>query len=136
MGLRNRSSVFHGEFKRRYMPIDYELVVASGADPSAAGVIPAKTGYAICLQRITFSVTTDAAKVLIVRDNADTPLNAAIFPSSPGVGTRQVDYGDEGMMMTLSKQIDISVTGGAGLAGTLIISGYYLPVGPFEPSAV
>jgi len=39
-------------------------------------------------------------------------------------------------MMTNGKSIDISVTGGAGLAGTLVIAGYYLPIGPFTPSTV
>jgi hypothetical protein len=134
MGLIARSSVFHDEFARIFQPILYELVVAAGADPSAAAVIPAKAGYAIYLQRITFNVITDAAKVLIVRDDATTPLNAAVFPSSPGIGTRQVTYEPFGMAMTEGKSIDISATGGAGLAGTLIVEGYYFPVGPFTPA--
>lgn len=135
MGLRTRTAVYGGEFKRHYPPIDYDLSVTVGADPSAAAVIPARTGYIICLQRITFNVTTDAARSLVVRDNASTPLVAASFKSSPGLGTWQVDYGDEGMMMTVSAQIDIAASG-AGLVGTLIISGYYLPVGPFTPASV
>lgn len=126
MGLRTRPQVYAGEFKRHYQGIDYDLSVAVGADPSAAAVIPLKTGYTICLQKITFNVTTDAARSLVVRDDATTPLVAASFPSSPGVGTRQIDYGDEGMMMTEAKNIDIAASG-AGLVGTLIITGYYLP---------
>jgi hypothetical protein len=106
-----------------------------GADPSAAAVIPARTGYTICLQRITFNVVTSDSHSLTVRDDASTPLNAAIFPASPDVKTYQVDYGDEGMMMTLSKNIDIAASG-TGLVGTLIISGYYLPIGPFTPATV
>lgn len=136
MGLIARSSVYAEEFGRVFQPILYELVIAAGADPSAAAVIPAKTGYAIYIQRVTFNVITDAAKILIVRDDATTPLNAAVFPSSPGVGTRQIDYMPFGMQMTTSKNIDISATGGAGLAGTLVIEGYYYPVGPFTPSTV
>jgi hypothetical protein len=135
MGLRTRSYVYAGEFKRIYPPIDYNLSVAVGADPSAAAVIPARAGYTICLQRITFNVTTDAARSLVVRDDATTPLVAASFKSSPGVGTFYVDYGDEGMMMTEGKQIDIAASG-AGLVGTLVISGYYLPTGTFTPSTV
>lgn len=135
MGLRNRSSVFHGEYKRRFPPIDYDLAIAAGADPSAAAVIPAKAGYAIVLQRITFNVITDDSHTLTVRDDATTPLNAAVFPASPGVGTRQIDYGEEGMLMTTGKNIDIAASG-TGLAGTLVISGYYLPVGPLTPATV
>jgi len=136
MGLIARSSVFHGEYARHFPPIMYQLAVAAGVDPSTAAVIPARAGYAICIQRVTFNVTTDAAKVLIVRDDATTPLNAAIFPSSPGIGTRQIAYEEMGMQLTTGKNVDISQTGGAGLAGTLVIEGYYFPVGPFTPATV
>jgi hypothetical protein len=133
MGLLGRSSVFHDEFARIYQPFQYELVIAAGADPSAAAVIPAKTGYAICIQRVTFNVITDDSHTLIVRDDATTPLNAAVFPASPGVGTRQVIYEPIGMQMTVSKNIDVAASG-TGLAGTLVVEGYYAPIGPFTPA--
>lgn len=135
MGLIARSSVFHDEFSRIFQAIQYQLSVEVGADPSAAGVIPAKAGYAVCIQRSTFNVTTDAARSLIVRDNSTTPLVAAAFPASPGIGSRQVEYGAMGMQMGTGKQIDIAASG-AGLVGTVVIEGYYYPVGPLTPATV
>ena len=126
MGLIARSSVFHGEFRRVFQPIDYQLVIAAGADPSAAAVIPAKAGHTICITRVTFNVTTDDSHTLTVRDDASTPLNAAIFPASPGVGTRQVAYEESGFPLTEGKSVDIAASG-TGLAGTLYIEGYYWP---------
>ena len=124
-----RASVFHDEFRRVYTPIAYQLTVAAGADPSAAAVIAAKTGHSIVLTRITFNVITDAAYTLIVRDDASTPLIAAVFPASPGINTRFVSYEPQGMEMTFEKNIDLAASG-TGLAGTLVIDGYYLPLGP------
>jgi hypothetical protein len=124
-----RASVFHDEYRRKYTPIDYQLPIASGVDPAAAAVIASKTGHSIVLTRITFNCITDSAKTLIVRDDASTPLVATVFPASPGVGTRFVSYEPQGMEMTFEKNVDISGTG-AGLAGTLLIEGYYLPLGP------
>lgn len=135
MGLISRTSVFHGEYARRYPPILYELAIVAGSDPSAAAIIPARTGYAICIQRVTFNVTTDDSHSLIVRDDATTPINAAIFPASPGVGTRQVQYEEMGLQLTTSKNVDLAASG-TGLAGTLVIEGYYYPEGPFTPATV
>jgi hypothetical protein len=135
MGLIARSSVFHDEFARIFQPILYELSVLVGADPSAAAVIPAKAGYAICIQSVIFSCSTSDAHTITVRDDATTPLIAAIFPSDPGIGTRAVDYWPLGMQMTTSKNIDIAASG-TGLVGTLVITGYYAPIGPFTPATV
>ena len=122
-----RTSVFHDEYRRKYTPISYQLTITANADPSAAAIIASKTGHSIVLTRITFNVITDDSHTLIVRDDATTPLNAAIFPASPGVGTRQISYEPQGMEMTEGKNIDLAA-GGTGLAGTLLIEGYYLPV--------
>jgi hypothetical protein len=133
MGLIARSSVFHDEFARFFQPILYELAILAGADPSAAAVIPAKAGYAICIQSVIFNCSVSDTHTLTVRDDETTPLNAAIFPSAPGIGTRAVDYWPLGMQMTTGKNIDL-VASGTGLAGTLVITGYYFPVGPFTPA--
>lgn len=123
-----RTSVFHGEYRRRFPPISEAFVLTAGADPSQAGVIPAVTGFAIVLTRITFNVTTSAAQTLTIRDDNSTPRVAAVFPSSPGVGTHQIAYEEQGLEMNLGKNIDVAASG-AGNAGTLVIEGYYLPLG-------
>ena len=56
------------------------------------------------------------------------PEAASIFPASPGVGTRQISYMPQGMEMTEAKNIDVYASG-TGLVGTLLIEGYYRPIG-------
>ena len=123
-----RTSVFHEEYGRIFQPVSYQAAVLVGADPSAAAEIPAKTGHANVIQRVTFNVTTDDAHSVTVRDDATTPVVAAIFPSSPGIGTRQISYMPQGMEMTEAKNIDVYASG-TGLVGTLLIEGYYRPIG-------
>ena len=122
-----RTNVFHDEYRRYYEPIQYQLAITAGADPSAAAIIARKSGCAICLTRITFNVITSTTVTLTVRDDASTPIVATVFPSAPGVGTRQISYEPQGMEMTENKNIDLYASG-AGLAGTLLIEGYYLPI--------
>ena len=122
-----RTNVFQDEYSRKYQPVKYQAAVLVGADPSAAAVIAGKSGYSIVIQRVTFNVTTSDSHTLTVQDDASTPVVAAIFPASPGVGTFQVSYLPQGMEMTEGKNIDV-VAGGTGLVGTLLIEGYYLPV--------
>lgn len=124
-----RTNVFHDEYQRVFQPVRYLATITAGADPSAAAVIAGKTGHAVVITRVTLNVSTDAARTLTVRDDNTSPVNAAIFPASPGVGTRQVSYEPQGMEMTEAKNIDVYASG-AGLAGTLLVEGYYLPISP------
>jgi hypothetical protein len=128
MGLSGRTNVFHDEYRRRYKPWDYTLTFTAGADPSAAAIVPKVTGFTLVLVRATFNCTTSAAQTLTVRDDAASPVALAIFPSNPGVGTHQVSFEPQGIEATFEKNIDLAASG-AGLAGTLLFEGYYLPVG-------
>lgn len=129
--MTTRASVFHDEFRRRYEPVDYQVTFAAGADPSATDIIPKKTGYATRIVRMTFNCTTSAAQTLTIQDDADTPVVAGVFASNPGVGTHQISFEPQGIEMTEGKNVDL-VASAAGLAGTLLVEGYYVPVGPFS----
>ena len=123
-----RTSVFHGEYRRRFEPIQEAWAITAGADPSQAAAIAGKAGFAIVVTRITFNVTTSAAVTLIVRDDSTTPIVAAVFPANPGVGTRQIAYEEQGLEFGTGKNLDVAASG-AGNAGTLVVEGYYLPLG-------
>ena len=124
-----RTGVFHDEYRRVFQPIAESWAIAANADPSQAGVIAGKAGFAIVLTRITFNVITSAAVTLTVRDDNNPVRNATVFPASPGVGTRQISYEPQGLEMNAGQSIDVAASG-AGNAGTLIVEGYYLPLGP------
>jgi len=124
-----RASVFHDEYRRQFEPISETWAIAANADPSQAGVIAGKTGFAIVITRITFNVITSAAATLTVRDDNNPIRSAAVFPASPGVGTRQISYEPQGLEMNFEKSLDVAASG-AGNAGTLVVEGYYLPLGP------
>lgn len=123
-----RTSVFHDEYRRRFTPCSYQAVITAGADPSATDIIPAKTGFAIVVTRMTFNCTTDAAQSLTIQDDAASPVVAGVFGASPGVGTKQISFEPQGIEMTQDKNLDLAASG-AGLAGTLLVEGYYLPLG-------
>lgn len=97
------------------------FVLAAGT--GAAAAVPAKTGHKIYIQRILIAITTVAAQVILVRDNAGTPLVAASVAASAAIGPYTFDFGEEGLPMTEGKQLDIVNV--AGPAYSYVVEGYY-----------
>jgi hypothetical protein len=95
---------------------------AAATGLAGACTVPAAK-YTIYVQRIVFDVTTDAAQSMTFQDSAGTPVVIATIPASPGVGPQTFDFGNEGIPLTLGKNLDIA-TSGAGLAGRYQISAY------------
>lgn len=110
----------------QYPPIHAAgFVVAAGTGADAA--VAAKTGHKIYIQRIVIAITTVAAQVIIVRDNAGTPLVAASLAASAAMGPYTFEFGDEGLPMTEGKQLDIVNV--AGPAYSYVIEGFYRQTG-------
>ena len=89
----------------------------------ASGIVAARTGHKIVIQRITIAITTAAAQEILVRDTAGTPLVAASLAASAAIGPYTWDFGEEGLPMTEGKALDLSHA--AGPAYSYAIVGYY-----------
>ncbi len=127
--------VFHDLFKIRKSPFYYTLTLTAGVDPSAAAIIPAKTGYRVRITNIWWNCTTSAAQTLTIRDDNGTPLVLGIVPASIAVGGHHFEYGPMGLAATISKNVDL-VASAAGYAGFLVIDGFYEAIGPFTQATL
>jgi hypothetical protein len=128
-------SVFHDEYRRVYQAVEVNLALAAGVDPSAADLVVGKTGYTIRITGVWFSVDTDAAVTLTLRDNGAAPRTLCIFPASLGVGSFQRIWGTMGYPLQEGEGLDLAASA-AGYAGTLHIEGYYEPTGVLTPATV
>lgn len=79
--------------------------------------------HRLYIQKITVSVTTDAAQSLTFQDEAGTPVLDAKTKASPGLGPIVFDFGPQGYPLTLGKGLDMVISG-AGLAATVHIEAY------------
>ena len=106
----------------QYTPFNaagFVLAAAAGA----SGIVAARTGHKIVIQRITIAITTAAAQAILVRDTAGTPLVAASLAASAAIGPYTWDFGEEGLPMTEGKALDIAHA--AGPAYSYVVVGYY-----------
>lgn len=85
--------------------------------------------HQLYIQRIVFSVTTDAAQSLTWQDEAGTPVLIAKSKASPGLGNLVWDFGPVGVPCTLGKGLDMVISG-AGLAGMVHVEAYERLIGP------
>lgn len=98
--------------------------LVGASDTSKDNVIAVRSSlYTIYVQRITVSVTTDAAQSLIFQDDANTPVLIGKTKASPGLGPIEIDFGPEGTALTQGKNLDIA-TSGAGIAARVRIEAY------------
>lgn len=104
-------------------------VLAADTTTEHADVItPKSANHIIYVQRILFSVSTDAAQTITFRDDNNTPKVIGQSKSSPGLGLHVVgDYGAEGVPLTAGKNLDM-ILSAAGLAGIVTIEAYEKPV--------
>jgi hypothetical protein len=77
----------------------------------------------IWVQKITCSVTTDAAQTQTFQDTAGTPIKVAAIKASPGVGVLVFDFGTEGFPLTAGKGLDYK-NGAAGVAAAIAVQAY------------
>lgn len=91
--------------------------------------------YAIVVQRITLSVTTDAAQTLTFQDDAGTPVVFAKSPASPGLGFEIVaDFGPKGYQLTAGTNLDIVISS-AGLGCVVSIEAYQKTAAVFSAAS-
>lgn len=133
MALENITWVFHDLFKVRFKPFQYSQIVTSGADPSTANAIPADAGWRIRITDIWFVISTSAAQTITFADDTGNVL--CIIPASVAVGTYHAEFGPAGIAATVSENVDITASA-AGYAGTLVVQGFYEPIGPFTPATL
>lgn len=110
----------------QYRNESISYAIATGTDYSAGNgtqKIADLAGWTLYIQRITLSVTTDAAATQTWQDNAGTPIPIATSKASPGLGPITWDFGQEGFACTEGKGLlhDMSAT---GLAGAIVIQAY------------
>ena len=111
------------DYRRWYADISGELAVTASTDDTTL-VTVRNSSYTIFIQRIIFWVSTDAAQSMSFEDSANTPVQKAEIPASPGDSTRwDFDYGNEGTPLTEGKDFKMMVSA-AGLAGQLKWYGY------------
>lgn len=84
-------------------------------------VLATETGY---VQRMTVTITVDAAVPLTFQDRATTPVVWAKTKASPGLGPIAFEFGPAGIPMTEGKSMDISTTGSSALGAVIHIEGY------------
>jgi len=135
MAFETLTWVYHDAFKVKKQAFHYTLVLTAAADPSAAAILPAKSGYRIRITDVWFVISTSAAQTLTIRDDALTPVVLCIIPASVAVGTYHGEFGHAGMPATVSKNVDLAASA-AGYAGHLVIEGFYEPIGPFTPATL
>lgn len=104
--------------------LSYAHDVATGDTTTLAGALACKNAqYQVYVQRVVFSVTTDAAQSLTFQDSAGTPVPIAKSKASPGLGILIWDFGPNGTPLTAGKNLDIVISA-AGLAGRIQVEGY------------
>lgn len=115
----------YGFYRAQYHDATTIQSVATGDSATKEDVIAVKSArHSIFVQRITLSVTTDAAQSLTFQDDAGTPVVIAKSPASPGLGLEVVaDFGPMGIQLTEGKNLDITISG-AGLACKINIEAY------------
>lgn len=114
-------------FLRRYWG-DLSLTrQIAAADTSITDLIAVKNAsYSIFVQKVTMTVSTDAAQSATLRDDASTPIVIAELPASPGEGRFEWDFGPVGVQLTEGKNLDLALSG-AGLVMAVTINAYQKP---------
>lgn len=119
----------YGDYLANHQNVSAAAAYASGATGAVSFIAVSGASYQICVQRITISVTVDAAQTLTFRDSNGTPVIVAVCPASPGLGYKLLaDFGPKGFGLTAGKNLD--VTGTAGLAGILSVEAYQKNTSP------
>lgn len=115
----------YGFYRAVFSSASVTASVAAADTATIDNVITAKNAnWTIHVQRITLSVTTDAAQSLTFQDDAGSPVVIAKSAASPGLGVEMVaDFGPEGFPLTKGKNLDIVISG-AGLACQISIEAY------------
>lgn len=112
------------DFLRNYhKDVSADLTFATSYTGSDPLIACPSAKHQIFVQKIHVSVTTSASQTLTFQDNASTPIVLCVVPSAPGVGVRTFDFEDEGIPLTLGKDLDVAVSG-AGLGGILRVDAY------------
>lgn len=106
-----------------YQDISGNLTLTAATDDTVL-VTAKNTNYTLFIQRVIFTVTTDAAQSISFEDTAGSPVRVCKVPTSPGVDTRwEFDFGAAGYPLTSGKNFNMNVSA-VGLAGHLEWYGY------------
>lgn len=111
------------DYRNTYQDISGEKNWLAATDDSTL-VSVKNASYTLYIQRIIVWISTDAAQSMSFEDSANTPVQIAEIPASPGDSTRwDFDFGDEGLPLTEGKDFKAMVSA-AGLAGQIKWYGY------------
>jgi uncharacterized protein YqfA (UPF0365 family) len=129
--------VYGQEHRTRFTDVSRSFILAAADVPTTVGaaIIAGRAKYTIFVQRIAVNVRTAAAQVLTFQDTAGTPKVIATLGASAAAGNAHVLL-DEPEGVPLTEGTNLDLTGAAGVAGTITITGYLKPTGTLLPSQI
>lgn len=111
------------DFLRNYhRDVSADLTFATSYTGSNPLIACPSTKYQIYVQKIVITITTAAAQAITFQDSADTPVVVAVLTATPAVGEHTFEFGDEGLPLTVGKDLDVTCSAGNG--GKLRVDAY------------
>lgn len=121
--------------RNRNQSVSANVLATDDFSSTAKHLIPTPAATdTVYVQKISVSVTTDAAQTQTFQDTAGTPIKVAAIKASPGVGPIVFDFGTEGFALTTGKGLDYK-NGAAGVACAITVQAYSkVAPGPITPN--
>ena len=116
-------------YRRFYQDKSTTLQILAATDDQASFIAPKSANHKLFIQKITVSITTYSAKTWTFQDSNGTPLPIwhisipAAPPTTAGDNSFTVDFGAEGIPLTVGKGLSLDVSA-AGAAGFIRVEAY------------
>ncbi len=109
------------DLRNWHQNISGALALATGDGDQT--LVTGRANHTIYIQKIIFTVTTDATPTASFEDSNSSAKVIAEVPASPGEGQLIFDFGDEGVPLTEGKNFVLNLSA-AGLGGHIEWLGY------------
>jgi hypothetical protein len=106
----------------------------SSGSTASTTVVAAKTGFTPYLTKFIHSVTADGTASILVQDTQTTASVFVKTVASPGFGVREYGFGDEGLALTESYGVVVTISGSSAQVSNVVVEGYLKQTSPLTPS--
>jgi hypothetical protein len=106
----------------------------SSGSTASTTVVAAKTGFTPYLTKFIHTVVVDGTASLLVQDTQTTASVFVKTVASPGFGVREYGFGEEGLAMTESYGVVVTISGSSAQVSSVVVEGYLKQTSPLKPS--